>query len=248
MQLEICCGDLSSVLAAKEGGAKRIELCSGLAEGGLTPSIALIKAAVDSGIPMVNVLIRPRPGDFLYTNYELSLMQDDIINAIDAGANGIVIGMLTDEGEIDVEAMTCLIDTARAKRPDVNITFHRAFDVSRDPDRSLERIQALGCNSLLTSGMAQTAAKGIPMLSRLVEKAGDKLVIMAGGGINPSNAADIIRATGVGAIHSTARKPFPSRMKFRRPSVSMGIPGADEYSPLSTSPLIVSQLLKCIDI
>ena len=252
MQLEICCGDLASVIAARKGGASRIELCSGLTDGGLTPSMGLIRGAVATGIPHVNVLIRPRPGDFLYSPEELDLMEDDIRGAIAAGANGVVIGVLTPEGEIDTEACTRLIEAAhdqarKENKEKADITFHRAFDVSDDPDKSLEAVISLGCDSLLTSGMAPSAMKGIPMLSHLVHKADGRVAIMAGAGINPANAADIIKATSVNAIHSTARKPIASRMCFRRPLVPMGAPGSDEYAPLSTSPDVVAALIECIN-
>lgn len=251
-QLEICCGDIASVLAAKEGGANRIELCSGLSEGGLTPSLGMIHAAVQSGIEHINVLIRPRPGDFLYSETELSLMENDIRNAIVAGANGVVIGVLTPDGDIDKEATARLIKVARETAheiglPRVNITFHRAFDVSRDPAVSLEDIIELGCDCLLTSGAAPSAVKGILQITKLVAQSDRRIDIMAGSGVNPSNAADIIAATQVDAIHATARKPIPSKMRFRRPLVSMGTPGSDEYAPLSTSPDMVANLLKACD-
>lgn len=247
MTVEICCGNLASVLAAKEGGAQRIELCSGLAEGGLTPSYGLIKAAVESGIPEVNVLIRPRPGDFLYSEEEIKLMVDDIKKAIEIGASGIVIGVLTADGDIDVAACRRLIEAANFAaevyhKSKPHITFHRAFDVSRDAKESLEAVVSLGIDTLLTSGMAPTSVKGTPMLKKLVALAGGRVAIMAGAGINPSNVADIVAATGVDAIHSTARKPVPSGMKFRRPLVPMGAPGSDEYAPLSTSPDLVAKL------
>lgn len=247
MTLEICCGNLASVLAAKEGGATRIELCSGLSEGGLTPSYGLIKAAVESGIPEVNVLIRPRSGDFLYSAEEIKLMISDIKKAIEIGASGIVIGVLTADGDIDVAACRRLMEAAdfaaavhhRAKP---HVTFHRAFDVSRDAKESIDAVIELGADCLLTSGMASSAVKGISMLKKLVAFADGRITIMAGAGINPSNAADIIAATGVSAIHSTARKPVPSGMKFRRPLVPMGAPGFDEYAPLSTSADVVAKL------
>lgn len=252
MQLEICCGDLASVLAAKKGGAQRIELCSGLSEGGLTPSIGLIKAAVATGIPNINVLIRPRPGDFLYSTEELSLMEDDIKTAISAGATGIVIGVLTPDGDIDMNACERLIKAARDEarslgRESINITFHRAFDVSRDADKSLNDIILLGCDCLLTSGMAPTAVKGLPALQRLSRVASGRISIMAGSGVNPANARDIINATEVDSIHSTARKPIASRMLFRRPLVPMGAPGSDEYAPLSTSPDVVAAIIAAIN-
>lgn len=246
IELEICCGDLASVWAAKEGGAKRIELCSGLSEGGLTPSIGLIKEAVNSGIPKINVLIRPRTGDFLYSDNEIALMESDIAAAIEAGATGVVIGALTPDGDIDTATCRRLINAARRDNDAINVTFHRAFDLSRDPATSLEDVIVLGCNCLLTSGMAQSAVKGITMLKQLSTQANGRITIMAGAGVNPANAADIIAASGVTAIHSTARKPIPSKMKFRRLSVSMGTPGTNEYAPLSTSPDVVAALLKLV--
>ena len=250
-KIEICCGDIASVLAAKEGGANRIELCSGLSEGGLTPSLGLILSAVQSGIDHINVLIRPRPGDFLYSETEIVLMENDIRNAIAAGANGVVIGALTPDGDVDKEICRRLINVARntareVELPGVHITFHRAFDVSRDPMESLEDIIELGCNSLLTSGCAPSAMRGIPQIRKLVDQNDGRIEIMAGSGINPSNASDIIAASGADAIHATARKPIPSKMRFRRPLVSMGAPGSDEYAPLSTSPDVVAKLLHAI--
>lgn len=247
MELEICCGDLNSVLEAQKGGANRIELCSGLAEGGLTPSIGLIKAAVESGIQQVNVLIRPRPGDFLYSDAEIQLMINDIKSAVKAGANGIVIGVLKPDGEIDVKTCQRLIDTAMLTARDCNlkkphVTFHRAFDVSRAPYRSLDAIISLGCDTLLTSGMAPSALQGIETIKDLVKHSDGKIVIMAGSGVNTSNAAQIIADTGVGAIHSTARRPTPSLMTFHRESVPMGAPGVNEYAPPSTAADIVANL------
>lgn len=246
--IEICCGDLGSVLAAKVGGAQRIELCSGLLEGGLTPSMGLIRAAVASGLPEINVLIRPRPGDFLYTPEELALMESDIREAIAAGATGIATGVLTPEGDIDVEACARLIEVAReagkqAGRDKINITFHRAFDVARDADKSLEDLIALGFDCVLTSGQAPSAVNGALMLSHLVRKARGRIIIMAGAGVTPANARELLDVTGVGRLHSTARKPIASRMKFRRPRVPMGAPGTDEYAPLSTSPDVVANLV-----
>lgn len=246
--LEICCGDLGSVLAAKAGGAQRIELCSGLSEGGLTPSMGLIKSAVASGLPEINVLIRPRPGDFLYTAEELSLMEYDIQEAIAAGATGVVIGVLTPDGDIDMEACQRLIKVAREAgekrgREHVNVTFHRAFDVSRDADKSLDDIVSLGCDCILTSGQSPSAVTGTIMLAHLVKKAAGRITIMAGAGITPANARDLIETTGVELLHSTARKPVASRMKFRRPRVSMGTSGADEYAPLCTSADVVARLV-----
>lgn len=245
IQVEICCGDIASVVAAHAGGAERIELCSGLLEGGITPSIGMIKAAVAMGIPLVNILIRPRSGDFLYTPEETEMMEQDIREAIAAGANGIVIGALDAEGNIDIPLCTRLVKAARsASVRHINVTFHRAFDLCKNPGQALEEIIALGCDCILTSGMTQNAVRGIPMLAQLVRLAGDRILIMAGAGVTPANAADLIAATGVGAVHSTARRPRASKMRFRRPNVTMGAQGADEYSHLTTSPDVVAALLK----
>ncbi len=242
-ELEICCGDIGSVYAAAEGGARRIELCSGLSEGGLTPSVALIKEAVRAGIPLVNVLIRPRPGDFLYSAGEARVMEDDVAAAMEAGAGGVVIGALTPDGDIDMSLCSRLAERARtlSDRP-VNITFHRAFDLARDAGGALDDIMSLGCDCLLTSGMAATAEAGIAALASLVTRSCGRIRIMAGGGVTPGNAARILTETGVGAIHATARSARASGMRFRREGVPMGAPGTDEYSLRVTDPAIVARL------
>lgn len=218
--VEICCGDIEAVIAANRGGAERIELCSGLAEGGVTPSLALIRAAVEIGIPEVNVLIRPRPGDFLYSKAEIRLMEEDIQLAVDAGATGLVTGALTADGDVDMETCRSLIATAtvsaaRAGQQRPNITFHRAFDVCRNPLKALEDIIDMGCDCLLTSGQEAKAEDGIPMLRLLVEKAAGRIAIVVGSGVNPDNAAKIISETGVDGVHSTARELLKSGMTHR---------------------------------
>ena len=240
--LEICCGDILSVYEAKAGGADRIELCSGLGDGGLTPSAGLIRRAVASGLP-VNVLIRPRPGDFLYSDEEMDVMVADIEMALGLGANGVVVGVLTPEGNVDMEKCGRLVDAAReVGSRKVEVTFHRAFDLCRDPFKSLEDIIELGCGTILTSGLASSAYAGMNMLGKLVEAAVGRIAIMAGAGINPGSAGAILLNARVDAIHATARSLRPSGMRFRRESVPMGVPGADEYSLSFTDRGIVSQL------
>lgn len=240
MICEICCGDSESLYAASEGGAKRIELCSALAEGGVTPSIGLIRQAVALGIPEVNVLIRPRKGDFLYTNLEVELMIDDIRTAVEAGATGVVIGALIADGNIDEDATAAMIKAAQGR----NVTFHRAFDLCRDPYDALEKIIALGCTSLLTSGQAATAMEGAPLIKQLVKQFGDRITVMAASGVRPSNVAALISATGVRAVHGTARAPRHSMMAFRRDDVPMGAPGEGEYTRIVTSAVEVEKLIK----
>lgn len=245
VKLEICCGDLASVFNAKAGGARRIELCSGLSDGGLTPSPATIRAAVRSDIPEINVLIRPRSGDFLYAGEEADLMLDDIAEAVSCGATGIVIGALTPDGDIDTELCAEMIETGRRRTSrHLHVTFHRAFDLSRHAVGALEDIIALGCDCLLTSGQSPIAEQGIHTLRILTDRAQHRIEIMAGGGVNLSNAAELIRSARVDAIHSTARHSVESRMSFRRDGIPMGAAGSDEYILRQTSPEIVRQLLE----
>lgn len=237
--LEICCDSYEAVCAARGGGADRVELCSGLAEGGITPSAGLIGMAASAGID-VNVLIRPRPGDFLYTDADCEIMFRDIAEAARCGARGVVIGALTADGDVDKEICRKLVEEAKSRG--MSVTFHRAFDVCRNPEAALEVIVDLGCDRILTSGQASTAEKGIGLLRDLQEQADGRIIIMAGCGVNPSNAKRIVDETGVEELHASARGVVKSGMLFRNPAVSMGTPGEDEYSRLSTSEDIVKQL------
>lgn len=203
--LEVCCADIESAIAASEGGAQRIELCSALSADGLTPSGALIAAARALPGIKLHVLIRPREGNFVYTPSEQAVMMADISLAADLGADGVVIGALTPEGELDIPLCMALASKAVAKG--LNVTFHRAFDQCIDPFNALEQIIAMGCNRLLTSGQAPTAAEGIKMIADLQRIAGSRLIVMPGAGVNPSNAANILTATGCTEIHSSCRMP-----------------------------------------
>ena len=200
MKIEVCCADLQSVRAAVEGGAHRVELCQALGLDGLTPSAGMIESAVEMGIP-VQVLIRPREGNFVYDKDEVLCMQRDIRQARQLGANGVVIGALKPDGSIDEETVRCLVGEAE----NLSITFHRAFDVCREPEEALEQIISLGCHRLLTSGQAPTAEQGIPMLKRLVEQSNGRIIIMPGAGVNPQNAHRILSETGAREIHGSLR-------------------------------------------
>lgn len=256
--LEVCTGSLTSVLHAAEGGAGRIELCSGLDEGGLTPSIGLIQAAMQVEGPKRNVLIRPRGGDFLYTEAEQDIIVDDIFAARRAGVDGVVVGALTADGDIDEAACRRFIDAAKGEYvdfaegdldeayflPPVSVTFHRAFDLCREPQQALETIVALGFDRVLTSGQAATAEGGIPLLRELVAQAAGRIVIMPGCGVTPDNAGRILVETGATEIHASARAAWPSQMKFRHPGVSMGKPGADEYATKETDVYTVRRIVE----
>ena len=200
-KLEVCCGDLQSVRAAIEGGAHRVELCEALELDGLTPSEAMMESAIGMGIP-VQVLIRVREGDFVYSKDEICKMQNDIRLARKLGAAGVVIGALMPDGSIDEEAIRCMMDEAEG----LSVTFHRAFDVCRKPEEALEKIISIGCHRLLTSGQATTAEQGIPMLKKLVEQADGRIIIMPGAGVNPQNASRILEETGALEIHGSLRK------------------------------------------
>lgn len=239
MTLEICTGSIESVLAAKAGGAQRVELCSALAEGGVTPSVGLMREARRVGDIKINVLIRPRGGDFLYTDEEVRIMEEDIRMARDIGADGVVIGALTREGDVDMTVCRRLMEAAG----EMSVTFHRAFDMVRDMDKALEDVIALGCDRILTSGLMPTAEQGVQNLRALVEKAKGRISIMPGSGVSPENAAMIIQTTGAQEIHASARSSRRSLMEYRNPDVTMGSKDADEYARKETDAQIVSEIL-----
>ena len=201
INLEVCCADLQSVKAAIEGGAHRIELCRSLEVDGLTPSKAMMESAISLRIP-VQVLIRPREGDFVYNEEEVQSMIRDIRLAKELGANGVVIGALRKDGTIDEETIRRLVDEAKG----LSITFHRAFDVCSQPLEALEKIISLGCNRLLTSGQAASAEQGIPLLKQLVEQSAGRIIIMPGAGVNEKNARNILSATGAHERHGSLRR------------------------------------------
>ncbi|MBR6648038.1 MAG: copper homeostasis protein CutC [Bacteroidaceae bacterium] len=228
--LEVCTGSVESVIAARDGGAARFELCSALEVGGITPSVGLMRLTREVKDIAMHVLIRPRGGDFLYNEAEIQCMEQDIIAARDCGADGVVIGALTADGNIDTTTCSRLVKAAQG----MNITFHRAFDMCCDPFRALEEIIELGCNRILTSGLAATAEAGIPLIKRLVTTADGRIMIMPGCGVNATNAARILQETGATEIHASARKSVGSAMLFRHSGVSMGNPDSDEFARKET--------------
>lgn len=241
--LEICCAEIGAVSAALEG-AHAASSSAAASPRGMTPSLGLIRGAAALGMPEINVLIRPRPGDFLYSEAELRVMEEDIRLAVEAGATGIVTGALTAEGDIDTVAVRRLIAAGRAAADKVggkrlNVTFHRAFDVCRDPETALEDIIALGCDCLLSSGQQATAELGIPLLKKIVSRAGGRIAVIAGSGVNPGNAAKILAETGADGIHSTARELTKSPMRFRNKSLTF-----DEDRPATTAKIVSSLLSK----
>ena len=217
--IEICANSAWSCVEAEAGGASRVELCAGIPEGGTTPSYGEIKTAqaLTSQID-INVIIRPRGGDFLYTEAEIQSMLLDIELCKQLGVHGVVFGCLTREGDIDVPLMRRLIEAAKP----LSVTCHRAFDVCRDPFAALEQLIELGCDRVLTSGQQATAEKGIPLLKQLVEKAGDRIIVMPGCGVRENNIARIEAETGAKEFHTSARSVVYSQMAYRKQEVPMG--------------------------
>lgn len=235
--LEVCAADIDSVMAAAKGGATRIELCSALLEGGLTPSYGMIEEAMKVPGIKVNVLIRPRTGDFLYNDAELRVMRSDIELCRRLGVNGVVFGVLTPDGEVDKEACRMLISAAKG----LHMTFHRAFDMCRDPHEAAATIRTLGFDRILTSGQAANALSGADTIATL-QKEFPELTFIAAAGISPENVREIISRSGVREVHASARNIVPSLMRYRHQGVSMGTPGADEYSRSATSASVVAAL------
>jgi len=241
-KLEICANSVASCLEAQKGGAYRVELCAAIPEGGTTPSYGDIAMARKLLQINLNVIIRPRGGDFLYSALEQQIMLKDIEIAGKLGADGVVIGCLTPEGEVDMARNRELIQAAEG----MSITFHRAFDMCHDPFESLERIIELRCDRILTSGQQPRAEQGIDLLNKLVEKAGERIIIMPGSGVNAQNIAKLAKETGAREFHLSARKSTESGMIYRNPGVKMGsdVFVIDEYTQQVTSADKVRQTVK----
>lgn len=229
--LEVCIDSPTGAWAAQEGGANRVELCAGLVEGGITPSSGTIRLAREVPDMDLMVMIRPRGGDFLYSDREFRSMILDIEEAKNLGADGVVFGLLTPKGEIDEQRTEALI---RAAKP-LRITFHRAFDMTSDPNQSLEQLIDLGVDRVLTSGQQSTAPDGSDLIRALVERAADRIIILPGGGIREQHVEDLVRKTGVRELHFTAETSHESPMQFRNPRVYMGAgPPPGEYELKTT--------------
>ena len=232
MIFEICVDSIAGVRAAKAAGADRVELCADLLEGGITPSRGMIRQARTIAGIGLNVMIRPRGGDFLFDDDEFATMRSDIETAKAEGADGVVIGLLSATGEIDIARTRELIALARP----LSVTFHRAFDMTPDPFRALEALIELGVDRVLTSGQEASVLEGLPLIVELIERAGDRIVIMPGGGITGRNIDRIVAAARPREIHFAALEPSASGMRFRRPHVFMGGElRPPEYDRLDTS-------------
>lgn len=224
--IEICATNFQSAFAAQQGGAKCIELCDNLYEGGTTPSYAAIQRVQEKLDILVNVMIRPRGSDFCYDDEEFEIMKEDIEMCKQLGVNGVVFGILLPNGNVDQKRTKQLVELARP----LSVTFHRAFDVTPDPHKALEDIISCNVDRLLTAGQQNTAPEGIELIIDLVKKANNRIVIMPGSGINEDNILEFKNRTGANDFHMTARMPVESKMLYRKDGIFMGgLPQIPEF-------------------
>ena len=225
--LEICIDSVESGTIAERAGADRVELCDNLYEGGTTPSLGTIRNARRILNLGLNIIIRPRGGDFLYSKSEFNIMKEDIKIACEEGADGIVLGVLSADGFVDIDRNIELINCASS----VPVTFHRAFDMTFDPLKSLEDVITCGAKKILTSGHSNLAIDNTSLIKEMIQKAGKRIIIMPGSGINENNVAGIINETNATEIHLTGRKKISSNMRFRKNDIFMGgLSEIPEYS------------------
>lgn len=249
--LEVCVDSTASALAAKRGGADRLELCADLIVGGTTPSLTLVQQVkAETGLP-VRALLRPRFGDFCYDSYELAQMEQLAAELVEAGADGIVTGVLTPEGALDAGAMQPIYAAARKAAEKagcpVACTLHRAFDVCADPFAALETARSMGLCTILTSGQAASAPQGAALLRQLTERAGKDVEILAGAGVSAQNIPVLAAQTGVRAFHLSGKQVLQSRMTFRREGVPMGLPGFSEFEVWQTSEANIRAARQALD-
>jgi len=241
--LEICLDSVESAVAAERGGADRVELCASLPEGGTTPSAGMI-AAVRKKIKIgLQVMIRPRGGDFFYSEDEFGTMQRDILIAKQLGAGGVVFGILNIDGNIDVPRMRQLIDLARP----LKVTCHRAFDMACDVNRALEDLIDLGADRVLTSGGRKSAVDAMPTLAQLVQQAQGRISVMACGELSIANVKAVIAYTNVREVHAGLGTAVSSAMKFHNPKITMGTLSSSEYQHVVVTESSVRELRAAVD-
>jgi copper homeostasis protein len=213
--LEIAAFSIEAALKALHAGADRIEFCENPMEGGTTPSYGSLLLLSQITKQPIFPIIRPRGGDFLYTDREFQVMQNDLMACQQLGFKGAVIGLLNADGSIDTKRTSALIQAAG----NMEISFHRAFDRCKDPFLALEQLIDMGCKRILTSGQVPNVNNAIPMMQQLVEKAKDRIIILPGSGVRADNIATIVKSTGAKEMHSSARKAMPSKMAFNQPTM-----------------------------
>ena len=258
---QVCVDSVESAFNAARGGASRLEVCSALSEGGLTPSPGLLTVIQENVTIPCFAMIRPRTGDFVYSEMELLAMEKDICAMIDSGAKGLVFGCLDIKGDVDVKQVTRLVSTAKTKQSDISLTFHRAIDMARDLHQAAATVAQLGFERILTSGGHSKALDGMENIAALVRDLGDKVIVMPGGGISEDNLEEIQTKTKVRQtvrcsiqtntsnfqcveFHASARVVKSSQMEHQNPTCSLGQAGRGEYSLMVTSTDRVAKLIK----
>jgi copper homeostasis protein len=242
-KLEICVDSIESAINAQIAGADRVELCANLLEGGTTPSYGTILSAIENLALGLHIIIRPRGGDFLYTDQEFDIMRRDIELCGEHGADGVVIGILRSDGTIDIERTAKLIELASP----MSVTFHRAFDMCTDPIQGLNDIISTGASRVLTSGQKNKVPEGSELIRKLVKQAGSKIIIMPGSGLDETNIAEMARVTGASEFHLTGRKVINSEMTFRRDGIPMGgVPDIPEFSRKVADPQRIKNIIKIL--
>jgi copper homeostasis protein len=241
--LEVCLDSVESASASEDGGAERVELCGDLLEGGITPSagmIAQVRRKISIGL---QVMVRPRGGDFCYTPDEFEVMKRDVLMAKQLGADGVVLGILDSDGNVDKARTRQLVALAQP----LNVTFHRAFDMSSNLGRALQDVIAAGAHRILTSGGEPTAEEGAHVIAELVKAASGRIVIMAGGGIRASNAQSIVGKTQVREVHAGLSVPAPGPMRYRNEKITMGSADTREYQRFVVSEETVRSFKAALD-
>ena len=239
--IEVCVDSVASALAAQAGGADRLELCSALVIGGLSPTPSLYATLRARGVTLpVRAMVRPRFGDFLYSDDEKAVMLDETRAWKSAGVSGVVTGALTPDGRLDAEFLSAFL----AASPGLGHTLHRAFDLTADPFEALEQALALGFDTILTSGQRASAVEGADLIAALRERAAGRITILVGAGVGAANIPLLRARTGCTAFHLSAKVTRDSGMTFRREGVPMGLPGFDEYSRWETDASRVSAAVR----
>lgn len=245
--LEVCVDSLDSALIAEKAGALRIELCANIIIGGTTPSYALLEAVKEKISIPFHVLVRPRFGDFCYSASEVAIMVRDIEKICALGADGIVIGCLSQNGDLDIVAMKKLINATRqSTQQDISLTLHRAFDMCKDAEKALDQAESIGINTILTSGQKEACYEGRTLLAKLVQQS-KSAVIMAGGGLKPEIIVPLAQKTGIKCFHLSAKKVVQSSMQYKNPDVTMSFRGISEYEQWVTDADVVQKARKELD-
>jgi copper homeostasis protein len=241
--LEACVDSVESALAAARGGADRLELCSNLVIGGTTPSTILFDEIRKHTDIHINVLIRPRYGDFCYTDFEFNIIKGEIRAFRELGAEGVVLGILKPDGTLNVEQLKELMDLAG----EMSVTLHRAFDVCIDPYKTLEQAVDLGIRTILTSGQKNACIQGTRLLKELVEQSAGRIQIQVGSGVDAEVIREVYQVTGASAYHMSGKVTLDSSMEYRKGGVSMGLPSISEYEIWQTDEMKIREARQVLE-